>query len=188
MRICLFPAIVATSILVGAGTAEAQQLPGSEVCITNHYPPLSPSCTVTRIVVPGAIGIHGRGTFAHGINDRSQIVGSFTDAALKMHGFLRTGGQFVTIDVPNADETEAWGINSRSQIVGWYVVNGQSHGFLLENSRFTILDPPGATSSRAQGINDLGQIVGAYVDGTGGHGYLRTNGRFVTIELSAAPG
>jgi hypothetical protein len=80
----------------------------------------------------------------HGINDRSQIVGSFG-----RHGFLRTNGEYLTIDVPNADSTEAWGINSRTQIVGRYVVNGQSHGFLLEDGRFTTVDPPGATSAAA---------------------------------------
>ncbi|MEP7310184.1 MAG: hypothetical protein ABJA98_32155 [Acidobacteriota bacterium] len=148
-----------------------------------------PLFSVCFIDVPGATRIPGltSGTLVNGINDRSQVVGAFTDAATKTHGFFRTNGQYFPIDVSNADKTEAWGINSRTQIVGSYVVNGQSHGFLLENGEFTTVDPPGATSAIAHGINDLGQIVGTYGDSGGSHGYLWTHGRFVTIDLPTVP-
>ena len=74
MRTRAFPfLVVAASVLVGATTAGAQQLPGSEVCITNSYPQVSSSCTVTRIEVPGATGTGGRGTSAH---SRMFIAGS----------------------------------------------------------------------------------------------------------------
>jgi probable HAF family extracellular repeat protein len=157
MRIRLTYAVLTTSVVCGASMA---------------------SGAVTSVKVPGVTF-----TVAHGINDRSQIVGSFKDASNKTHGFLRTGGQFITIDVPNADETQPWGINNRTQIVGWYLLNGQSHGFLMESGRVTTLDPPAATSASARGINDLGQIVGSYVDASGTRGFLWTNGRFVTIDL-----
>ncbi|MEP7304437.1 MAG: hypothetical protein ABJA98_02855 [Acidobacteriota bacterium] len=157
MRIRLIHAVLATSALCGASIAAG---------------------AVAVVKVPGVTF-----TVAHGINDRSQIVGSFKDAASKTHGFLRTGGQYTTIDVPNADRTEAWGINNLTQIVGSYLVNGQSHGFVLENGRYSTLDPPAATSASAYGINDLGQIVGVYADAGGSHGFLWTHGRFATIDL-----
>jgi probable HAF family extracellular repeat protein len=157
MRIRLIHAVLATSALCVASIA---------------------SGAVALVRVPGVTF-----TVARGINDRSQIVGSFKDAAFKTHGFLRTGGQYTTIDVPNADGTEAWGINNLTQIVGSYLFNGQSHGFVLENGRYSTLDPPAATSASAFGINDLGQIVGIYQDSGGWHGYLWTHGRFVTIDL-----
>jgi probable HAF family extracellular repeat protein len=191
MRSCLLAVVVATSLLSGALTAAAQ--PASAACSAG-FEPLQPgasipslSCTV--IDAPGATF-----TTANGINDRSQIVGSFAtdgkkpgDPTQKTHGFLRTNGQFIPIDAPNADRTEVWGINSRTQIVGFYVVNGQSHGVLVENNRFTTVEPPGATSSIAYGINDLGQIVGTYTDGAGAHGYLWTHGRFTLVDVPVVP-
>ena len=194
MQSYLFRAIVATSVLFCASTAGAVDFDGhcpvGLTKVTGIGPATGPPVSCAVIEAPGATGkaANGtKGTAATGINDRSQIVGWFIDAANKTRGFLRTNGQYFPIDVPNADETEAWGINSRTQIVGSYVIDGQSHGFLLENGNFTTVDPPGATSAIARGINDLGQIVGTYVDGGGSHGYLFTHGRFVTIDLPTVP-
>jgi len=92
MRGDLFSVIVATSVRLGAGSGGAQ-IVGR--CTSN------PSCTL----------IDRRGatvTDARWIDDRSQIVGWFTDAAQKTHGFLRTNAQFIPFDVPNADKTEVW--------------------------------------------------------------------------------
>ena len=46
---------------------------------------------------PGAIS-----TDANGINDTGQIVGGYTDGS-GPHGFLLDGGNFITIDAPDAD-------------------------------------------------------------------------------------
>jgi probable HAF family extracellular repeat protein len=194
MQTYLLPAIVATFVLFSASTAGAVDFDGDcrtgLLKVAGAGPATGPLVSCAVLEVPGATGKAANGTegtAATGINDRSQIVGWYIDAANKTRGFLRTNGQYFPIDVPNADETEAWGINSRTQIVGSYVINGQSHGFLLEDGHFTIVDPPGATSAIARGINDLGQIVGTYVDGGGSHGYLFTHGRFVTIDLPTVP-
>jgi hypothetical protein len=47
------------------------------------------------------------------------------------HGFLLSGGQFTTIDIPGATLTDAEKINPRGDIVGFYVSAGLTHGFLL---------------------------------------------------------
>jgi hypothetical protein len=60
----------------------------------------------TTLDVPGAAS-----TFALGINDAGQIVGSYSDGA-RDHGFLLdTDGSYTTLDAPGAIHTYAYGIN-----------------------------------------------------------------------------
>jgi probable HAF family extracellular repeat protein len=79
-----------------------------------------------------------------------EVVGYYTDAANKTHGFLLRLGdsvatfginpqlgmagpfEFVSIDYPGATATLAYGLNSRGDVVGRYVDSaGKSHGFFL---------------------------------------------------------
>lgn len=76
-----------------------------------------------------------------GINERGDIVGAYCDSASPCllgpfgnHGFLISGDEFYTIDVPGATSTAALGINSRGDIVGAYNNAGPAHGFLLRRS------------------------------------------------------
>ena len=74
---------------------------------------LVPSYSFTTINVPGATN-----TQANGINNRGEIVGSFTDAT-GTHGFIYSAGTFTTINVPGATGgTEAYGINDNGHVVG----------------------------------------------------------------------
>lgn len=74
-----------------------------------------------------------------GINERGDVVGVYCDGAppclivpTGTHGFLISGDEFRTIDIPGAPATAAIGINARGDIVGSYSdVNRQVHGFLL---------------------------------------------------------
>jgi len=79
----------------------------------------------TQLDVPGATG----GTFAQGINDAGQIVGSFGNST-GGHGFLDTGGSFTQLDVPGGGFTQAFGINGAAQIVGAFNNSTGTHGFL----------------------------------------------------------
>ena len=57
---------------------------------------------------------------AWGINDFGQIVGGYTGAGA-FHGFLYSGGTYVTLDDPLATGlTTAFDINNLGQIVGFY--------------------------------------------------------------------
>jgi hypothetical protein len=47
------------------------------------------------------------------------------------HGFLLSGGNLETIDVPGASTTAVVGINAEGDIVGWYIDSHGEHGFLL---------------------------------------------------------
>lgn len=74
-----------------------------------------------------------------GMNERGDIVGVYCDSAfpclisgIGTHGFLISGGNFTTVDVPDARATATLSINARGEIVGQYTdVNGKNHGFLL---------------------------------------------------------
>jgi len=68
---------------------------------------------------------------AAAINEYGDIVGFYT-ADGRTHGYLVSGGEFSTIDFPDASYTSAIGINPRGDIVGhYYGANRIDHGFLL---------------------------------------------------------
>jgi uncharacterized membrane protein len=75
---------------------------------------------------------HGRDISPNGINNFSEIVGSFSQNNT-LHGFLRSDdGTFTVLDVPGAINTSAWGINDDDAIVGRFSDgNKRTHGFLL---------------------------------------------------------
>jgi hypothetical protein len=110
------------------------------------------------------------------------------------HGFLLSGGQFRTIDEPNAGTgfgqgTHAFGINARGQISGFYIdANTVLHGFLLSGGQYTTLDDPNAGTGFGQGtladhLNARGQIVGDYVDASNVlHGFVLSDGQYTTLD------
>jgi uncharacterized membrane protein len=131
-----------------------------------------------------------RRTAIGGINPRGDIVGVYTDAVGRQHGFLLRDGQFATIDVPGALAgvggtlpTIARGISPSGEIVGQYTapVNAAvppdspaycpaagspacTKGFLYSDGRFsTVLFPghPGAIPGR---ITPDGSIYGCFHD------------------------
>ena len=140
----------------------------------------------TEIDAPGNTAF----TTAFGINDFSQVVGSYLPftSATGRSGFLWTSkGTFQDIAYPGSQSTAARGINDRGWIVGDYVASGggNSHGFLDVNGRFQTIDAPGAVSTTAEGVNNLGEIVGTFYDGSHYHGFVDLQGKFDTID---APG
>jgi hypothetical protein len=79
----------------------------------------------TSFDVPGSLS-----TAAWDINSRREIVGVYTDANRKIHGFLVDADwQYTTIDVAGATTTRAFGTNSRGDVVGAYVIGGVTHGY-----------------------------------------------------------
>jgi probable HAF family extracellular repeat protein len=152
----------------------------------------------TRIDFPGAAG-----TQPNGINDRRQIVGTYSNAnsctgcADDKRGFLLARGRFTTIHVPGAAQTQAIGINNRGQIVGEYIdAEGELYAYLWDKGRFTTFDgPDGAGAASFLDINDRGQVVGAYSDGDptdpptdpeAVDGFLLSNGDYTTFDAPGA--
>ncbi len=73
-------------------------------------------------------------TFGYSINDRGQIVGSYTGST-GVHGFIWEKGMATTVDVPGAVFTTTTGINNHGQIVGSYVDgSNNTHGYIAAGS------------------------------------------------------
>ncbi len=95
----------------------------------------------------GPLGING--TEAFGINDAGQIVGVYEDSSGTFHGFLYSGGTYITLNDPlgTGATTYATGINDAGQIVGYYDdSSGAEHGFLYSDGTYTTLDDPLGTN------------------------------------------
>jgi probable HAF family extracellular repeat protein len=82
----------------------------------------------TTIKAPDAASF----TSALDINNRGQIVGTHDVSPTgRLIGYVLTDGKFMSLDVPDAQQTVAVGINNRRQIVGHYTgQEGSFHGFL----------------------------------------------------------
>lgn len=78
-------------------------------------------------IVPGAF------TAAWDMSPSGQIAGVYADAAGRIHGFVRSGDDHVTLDVSGVTgvtATRAFGINARGDVVGAYVAGGRTHAYL----------------------------------------------------------
>jgi hypothetical protein len=129
---------------------------------------------------------------ASGINDDDTIVGAYCTASLPnpcegsgaTHGFLRSNGEFTTIDVSGAIATDAFRINDMGHIVGFYEnADLTTHGFQMVTGNVVTIDGPGATSTSALGINDGGALVGQFeTSGSLTFAYLLLQGTFVPVN------
>ncbi len=112
--------------------------------------------TVSQIDGPGASF-----TDAAGINNRGEVVGSFSDGQ-GFHGYVFRRGDFTILDVPvQGAQTLALGNNERGQVSGAYRSQGFFHGFIWDRGRFTTdINAPGDNETFLHVINNRGQAVG----------------------------
>jgi len=112
-------------------------------------------------------------TEAIGINNRSEIVGTFFDP-LTLRGLVQQGGVFHPFDVPGQVNTVIEGVNDAGDFVGSYIdMNLVQHGFVSKDELFRTVDFPGGSNSISIGINGQGIIVGQYTDAAGNfHSFL----------------
>jgi hypothetical protein len=130
-----------------------------------------------------------RRTVAIGINPGGDIVGDYTDAVGRLHGFLLSRGQFTTIDVPGtlvgangSLPTVARGISPAGDIVGSFTAPVSAapatspaycpaagspactKGFLLSQGAFSVVLVPGHPGAIPQRITPDGDIYGCLHD------------------------
>jgi len=126
------------------------------------------------------------GQAANGVNDSGEIVGYYiVSGTTTDHGYLKSGGKFITIDVPfsGAVGTSAFMINNSGEIVGTWEDATTQHGFLLNGTTYTSFDYPGAVSTAALNVNNNGVVVGAYTDATGvTHGFSLSGGTYANFD------
>lgn len=106
-------------------------------------------------------------SYANGINDRNQIVGSYSvpDAAGRIP-YLYHHGQYRDLRVENrSGDDYAVDINASGQVVG----RASGKAFFFDGTRSRYIDVPGAIGSNAEALNDHGTVVGnAVFDAPGG--------------------
>jgi len=103
------------------GTCQNQTPPGTHGFLIERG-----VATLIDIPVPGVTA-----TYASGINNSGQIVGSYFDANGE-HGYLRNAnGTFTLIQAPNVSGIEPVRLNDRGDIVGMFSAGGKFHGFLF---------------------------------------------------------
>jgi len=142
------------------------------------------SFTFTTIDVPGATN-----TYAIGINNAGQIVGSFSeDNPDRFTGFLDTNGVLTTINVPGAVGTSASAISNTGIIAGSFTDTQppriQALLFVDTNGVFDQIIYSGANMIVPRGINDAGEIVGTVAGYTFGvRSFVYANGVFTTFHF-----
>jgi hypothetical protein len=81
-----------------------------------------------------------------------------------VHGFLRRGGVFTSIDFPLASATVIWGINDGGDLAGYYADSSAVHGFVFAKGAFNTVDVAGASQTLLTRINNKGQVAGVFLD------------------------
>ena len=145
-----------------------------------NFAPIDVPCSAC----PGGIA---RRTAIGGINPGGDIVGTYTDAVGKQHGFLLSGGQFTSIDVPGTLvgttgtlPTVARGIGPNGEIVGQFTapVNSSApvdspeycpaagstaciKGFLYSHGKFSAVLFPGHPGAIPGRITPSGSAIAA---------------------------
>jgi hypothetical protein len=130
----------------------------------------------TAFSMPGSTS-----TFASGVNNQGQIVGSSD-----LGGFLDTNGVFTTIAYPGAIVTFPQAISDIGEVVGWYEdASGIGHGFTELNGVYTSLDYPGSAYTYLYGVNNLGNVVGNFCCVGSGQtqGFVYSSGVFSPINV-----
>jgi hypothetical protein len=161
-----------------------------------------PTFTFTTFDVPNSVY-----TDILGINNASVMVGQYFDIEKGQtlgHGFIATGNQVTTVNVPGSVRTLLQSINDKGSAVGsWIQSLGDGeyvpHGFFRSTSGVvTRVDDPAAGSpvfagsppqlvggftEGVYGINDQGVLVGSFVDSGGvEHGFIYQHGQFTTVD------
>jgi YVTN family beta-propeller protein/probable HAF family extracellular repeat protein len=121
-------------------------------------------------------------------NNAQALVGNYVDTGGVEHGYLFTGGSFLTLDDPSGILTIPEDVNNVGQVVGLYNdANKVSHGFVWSNGTFATVDFPGSLSTFVAAINNAGSMVGGYQDSSNvGHGFILSDGTFTTFDVPGA--
>jgi hypothetical protein len=110
-------------------------------------------------------------TIPHGINQRGDVAGEFSDVT-GVHGFVRY--QYGTFSAPITDPNDPGGESfafdlNRAAVVGLCVdlTDFSTHSFALVHGGFIDIDVPGSVSTTALGLNLAGDYCGSFDDGSG---------------------
>jgi hypothetical protein len=133
------------------------------------------------------------GTLAVAINDAAEVAGTYVDAQVVPHGFLRTrDGTIVTFDPPCGgtfdNRTRVVAINNQGAIAGQCEMSSGIQGYVRQpDGSFTVFPaPPGGKFVIVRAINDHGLITGCFFDPAKDleHGYVRKpDGKMIVFDV-----
>lgn len=157
-------------------------------CLTYVAPAEGQNYGMTDLGLP-ASGIWAE---AHGINNRGEVVGTWSTGQphYSQYAFLYANGVITDLGTISSgkgnsyDYAIAYAINNTNQIVGQGTTNSYNdyHAFLDTNNVMVDLDDTGQAWSSANAINNKGEIVGEFTTSLGLiHGFVYTNGGFLDI-------
>jgi hypothetical protein len=132
----------------------------------------------------------GNSTTGYHINNRGDIAGYYTDAAVSFYrGFIRLANGTIISPIiePNDDSnyTVLYGINDSRTLTGEFGEDGTYHGFFLFNNVYTQYDVgfPGV-STLVTRANNAGDFVGIFFSATQpDEGFINVGGNLTTFTV-----
>jgi probable HAF family extracellular repeat protein len=127
---------------------------------------ISPAFAVTDYTFTSLGTLGGRESYAYGINNNGQVVGTSRIAGDSAHhAFLYSGGVMIDLGTLGGTYSEAFGINNNGQVVGhsdFATGYPEYHAFVYSGGVMIDLGTFGGTYSysEARGINNNGQVAG----------------------------
>jgi probable HAF family extracellular repeat protein len=137
--------------------------------------------TETQVV---DLGSRGGVSYAFGINDSDQIVGtSYDKDNVNYHAVLYSNGNVIDLGTLGGAVSQAEAINHSGQIVGQAATaTGEIHAFLLSAGHMIDLGTFGGAFGEAIGVNDPGQVVGRMTTRTGdSHAFIYSAGQLTDV-------
>jgi hypothetical protein len=173
----IFISILAVLFLFPLMGTFAQQAPNSgfiEVITTFDY--------------PGT----GNSTAPQKINERGDIVGSYTDSLGVQRGFVRFSDGSFSAPIVDPNDTVGFthgrGINNSRTVCGEYIgSDGNDHSYFLSGGTFTEYDVPGAIGTDVLSINDAAAFAGGFDPGSGiFQAYVNVGGTITSFSVPGA--
>jgi Domain of unknown function DUF11 len=116
------------------------------------------------------------------LNSSGDVAGYYRDSRGFNHGYVRTAGTPVTVDVPGFGDTALFAMNDSGDVAG-ITFDARQRGFIRIGGTFTTFDPPDSIITNVRAMNSSGDVAGDYVTSFSvGHGFTRVGGTIATLD------